>query len=64
MGCARCGKTTGRYPTTMQAASDGTAPRVATTSPVRYIVDGKKFSTLTAAQDYASSRPGAVIRQL
>jgi len=63
MACAKCGKTTGRYPTTMQA-SDATAPRVGTTSPVRYVVNGRKFSTLTAAQDYARTQPGAVIRQL
>jgi hypothetical protein len=45
-------------------ASNATAPKVGTTSPVRYVVNGRKFSTLTAAQDYARTQPGAVIRQL
>ena len=63
MACSRCGKTSGRFPTTMQER-DGAAPKVATTSPVRYMVNGRKFSTLTAAQDYARTQPGAVIRQV
>jgi hypothetical protein len=38
-------------------------PKVAEFAPVRYSVNGKKFSTLTAAQDYARAHPGSVIRQ-
>jgi hypothetical protein len=63
MACSSCGKRSGRFPTTMQSG-DGAAPRVVTTSPVRYTVNGKRFSTLTAAQDYARNMPGAVIRQV
>lgn len=62
MACAQCGKS-GRYPTTMQSSRSG-VPRVATTSPVRYTVGGKKFLTLAAAQDYASRNPGSVVRQV
>lgn len=63
MACAKCGQTSGRYPTTMQQSDRTAPPRVGSTAPVRYTVNGKKFSTLTAAQDYARTQPGAVIRQ-
>ena len=62
MPCAKCGQS-GRFPTTMQPDRSG-VPRVATAMPIRYTVNGKKFSTLTAAQDYASKYPGSVIRQV
>lgn len=61
MACTKCGQR-GRYPTTMQSST--AAPKVASSSPTRYTVGGKKFSTLTAAQDYASQFPGSVIRQV
>lgn len=61
MPCHKCGQ--GRGSTANTAPTGVTAaPRIATASPIRYIVKGKKFSTLTAAQDYARSVPGAVIR--
>lgn len=62
MACARCGRTSGRYPTTMQQSRTG-VPRTGSTPPIRYTVNGRKFSTLTAAQDYAAKHPGSVIRQ-
>ena len=62
MACTKCGQR-GRYPTTMQQSKTA-APMVASSSPIRYTVNGKKFSTLTAAQDYASQFPGSVIRQV
>jgi len=44
--------------------TDRTAAARVGTSSVRYSVNGKKFATLTAAQDYAQAHPGSVIRQL
>lgn len=61
MPCSKCGQS--RRGTTA-ALVDRTAPtRVATAAPVRYTVNGRKFSTLTAAQEYAKAHPGSVIRQ-
>jgi hypothetical protein len=37
--------------------------KIAEFAPIRYTVNGKKFSTLTAAQDYARQHPGSVIQQ-
>lgn len=45
-------------------SDSGGVPRVATSIPIRYVVNGKRFATLTAAQDYARTKPGAVIKQL
>ena len=61
MACAKCGRT-GRYPTTMQQSQTKTI-RTPSAPPTRYTVNGRKFATLTAAQDYARTIPGAVVRQ-
>lgn len=45
------------------AGGNTAPPKIGTMAPIRYTVNGKKFSTLTAAQDYARTQPGAVIRQ-
>jgi hypothetical protein len=37
--------------------------RTPSAPPTRYTVNGRKFATLTAAQDYARTIPGAVVRQ-
>ena len=63
--CGSCGSRSQGSTARMGAPrSDGRVPRVAGAVPVRYSVNGKRFATLTAAQDYALKHPGAVIRQL
>lgn len=62
MACGRCGQQ--QRGSTALPNGHTRPPMVATTSPTRYVVNGKKFSTLSAAQDYAQGIPGAVIRQL
>lgn len=61
MACAKCGQS--RRTSTARTPDRTAPPRVGTSAPVRYTVDGKKFATLTAAQDYASKHPGSVIRR-
>jgi len=58
--CAKCGQSRRAQTTLIDRTA---APRTGTSS-VRYMVGGKRFSTLTAAQDHAASNPGSVIKQM
>lgn len=64
--CGSCGS--GKRSSTARlgepTTGNGKVPRVATSVPVRYMVNGQRFATLTAAQDYARTKPGAIIKRL
>lgn len=64
--CGSCGGGRSAHSTARLGVGPETrsgVPRVAEIAPIRYIVNGKRFATLTAAQDFARTKPGAVIKQ-
>lgn len=63
--CGSCGGGKAAHTArTSEMRVGGNVPRVAATVATRYVVNGKNFATMTAAQDYARTKPGAIIKQV